>query len=178
MNKKKKLKKWVIPAFIILLLLIPTTYSFYSSRYDSSIISKFFFKSEKKDSYVRAIVVTYWVDTRHCSNDIDLTTCSISGKSSWNLKSGIVNSDWILLEDGHYYYRWNVNSEEITDDNINTSDIALIDSTLSFADLSDELLAGNEVVPQYEIIYEFIESSSVENAWKVSYDTNYPVLIQ
>ena len=175
--RRKKLKKWVIPAILIIILLVPTTLSFYSSKYDSSIISRFFFKPEKKDSYVRAVVVTYWVDTNHCLDESDLTTCSISGKSSWNLKSGIVNSDWILLEDGHYYYRWNVNSDEITEENIENSDITLLDSTLSFSDLSDELLAGSEVIPQYEIIYEFIESNSVENAWKVSYDTNYPVLI-
>jgi len=178
MKRRRKLKKWVIPVFVILILLIPTVYAFYFSKYESSIISKFIFNNDLTDSYVRATVVTYWVDTNECLDNNDLTTCNISGKASWNLKDAAINSNWILLDDGYYYYKTSVNSSDITDENIKTHDIALIEKELSFADLSDELLAGTEVVPQYEIIYEFIECDFVETAWKVSYEGNVPEIIQ
>lgn len=178
MKKRIKLKKWVVPALIIILLLIPTSYSFYSSYYESSLVSKFLFTRQNTDAYVRATVITYWVDTNNCLDKNDFTTCSISGKSSWKLKNNVTNSNWILLEDGYYYYKLNVNSSEITNENIQDSEIVLIDKNLSFSNLSDELLAGTEVIPQYEIIYEFVESDSVKTAWNVSYDTNFPVLIK
>jgi len=178
MKRRRKLKKWVIPVFVILILLIPTVYAFYFSKYESSIISKFIFNNDLTDSYVRATVVTYSVATIECLDNNDLTTCNISGKASWNLKDAAINSNWILLDDGYYYYKTSVNSSDITDENIKTHDIALIEKELSFADLSDELLAGTEVVPQYEIIYEFIECDFVETAWKVSYEGNVPEIIQ
>ena len=180
MKKRRKLKKWVriIPVFVILILLIPSVYAFYFSKYESSIISKFIFNNNLADSYVRATVVTYWIDTNECLDNNDLTTCNISGKASWNLKDAVVNSNWILLDDGYYYYKTSINSRDITKDNIKTSDIALIDKELSFTELSDELLAGTEVIPQYEIVYEFIQSDSVETSWKVSYEGNIPEIIQ
>lgn len=178
MKRRRKLKKWVIPVCVILILLIPTVYAFYFSKYESSIILKFIFNNDLTDSYVRATVVTYWVDTNECLDNNDLTTCNISGKSSWNLKDAVINSDWILLDDGYYYYKTSINSRDITKDNIKISDIALIDKQLSFTELSDELLAGTEVIPQYEIIYEFIECNSLETSWKVSYEGNIPEIIQ
>lgn len=177
MKKRRRLKKWVIPVFATIFFVIPTVYAFYFSEYESSIISKFSFQNRLSDAYVRATVITYWVDTNSCLDNTDLTTCDISGKASWNLKDEVINSDWTLLSDGYYYYKTNINSKDITEDNIKTSNIALINKDLSFSDLTDELLAGTEVVPQYEIIYEFIASDSVEDAWKVSYETNVPTII-
>ena len=101
-----------------------------------------------------------------------------SGKASWNLKTDAINSNWILLDDGYYYYKTSINSRDITKDNIKTSDIALIDKELSFMELSDEFLAGTEVIPQYEIIYEFVKCDLVKTAWKVSYEGNIPEIIQ
>lgn len=178
MKKRRKLKKWVILVFITIFLLLPVAYAFYFSKYESSIISKFIFKSDLTDSYVRATVLTYWVDSNKCVDKEDLTTCDISGKSSWILKDGVINSNWILLDDGYYYYKTIVNGTDIREDNIKTSSIALINNELSFNELTDELLAGTEVVPQYEVIYEFIECDSVKSAWNVSYDSALPEIIE
>ena len=127
MKKRRKLKKWVIPVFVILILLIPTVYAFYFSKYESSIISKFIFNNDLTDSYIRATVVTYWIDTNECLDNNDLTTCNISGKASWNLKDEAINYNWILLDDGYYYYKTSINSRDITKDNIKTSEDAYKD---------------------------------------------------
>jgi len=177
--KRRKLKPWVIPMLIILTILtIPTVYAFYFSDYESSIISKFIVNGSLSTSHVRATVLTYWVDTTSCTDETDLTTCAISGKSSWNMKSDVINSNWVLLEDGYYYYKSTVNGDEVTKTNIKTSNIALIDSELSLNDLIDEQLAGTDVIPQYEIIYEFIEKDSVENSWGVTYESGDPTIIE
>lgn len=178
MKRKRKLKPWVIPTIIIMMILtIPSTYAFYFSDYESSIISKFTVDADLSNSYVRATVLTYWVDTTSCTNSLDLTTCDISGKSSWKMNDNITNSNWILLEDGFYYYQTNVHSNEINKDNIKTSSIALIDPNLTLEELTNEQLVGVSVVPQYEILYEFITSDAIETAWKVTYTTGLPSLL-
>lgn len=173
-----KTKKIVILFLILMFLSIPTVYAFYFSKYESSVMTKFNFKHNLTNSYVRAAIITYWIDANECQDDTDLTTCDISGKASWNLKNDVINSDWILLDDGYYYYKLGVDSQSITETNIKETTIALIDEQLSFAELSDELLTGDEVLPQYEIIYEFIECDAVEDAWNVSYEGNIPEIIQ
>ena len=178
MKKRRKLKKWTIPFCTTIFLLIPTASAFYFSKYESSIVSKFNFKNNLTNSYVRAAIITYWIDTNECIDNNDLTTCNISGKASWAIKQEALNSNWILLDDGYYYYNTSVDSSTITEENIKETNIALIDKDLTFSELSDELLAGTEVIPQYEIIYEFIESNSVKDAWKVSYDTGIPLIIE
>jgi len=175
---KRKLRPWVIPTlFLLILLIIPSAYAFYFSDYESSLTSKFLVNSNLDDSYVRATVLTYWVDITSCTLESDLTTCDISGKSAWNLKSEVINTDWILLDDGFYYYKNSINGSLVTEDNIKTSSIALIDPELSLSDLTDDVLLGTDVVPQYEVIYEFIINEAVEDAWSVSYESGAPVLI-
>lgn len=178
MKTKRKLKPWVIPTLsIIMLLTIPSAYAFYFSDYESSIISKFIVDGDLSASYVRATVLTYWVDGTSCTDENDLTTCDIVGKSSWNIKSNAINLDWILLEDGYYYYKDSINGEEINNNNIKNNSIALINSELSPNELVDEQLTGTDFIPQYEIIYEFIEADAVEISWSITYENGSPTII-
>lgn len=174
MEKKCKLKRWVITIFVFVFLILPVTYAFYFSKFDSSLLSRFIFSQKLSDSYVRATVLTYWVDSTSCKDTSDLTTCDISGKNAWKLKDNVVNSDWILLDDGFYYYKTSINSRNISDENIKNSSIALIDQELGFDELVGEEVSSTNFYPQYEVIYEFIECDGVEDAWNVSYSTNVP----
>lgn len=178
MDKNRKFKKWFIPVFGLVFLIIPVTYAFYFSKFDSSLLSRFIFSQRLSDSYVRATVLTYWVDDTSCKDTNDLTTCDISGKTAWKLKDDVVNSGWILLDDGFYYYETSVNSRVITKDNISSSALALIDPDLGFDELVGDDSSSSNSYPQYEVIYEFIECDGVEDAWKVSYSTNKPELLQ
>ena len=178
MKKKNKLKLLLISSLIIIgVLIIPSVYAFYFFEYESSIISRFLISGDLSNSYVRATVLTYWVDTTSCDDETDLTTCDISGKSSWNMNSNVINSDWVLLGDGYYYYKNIVNGDEIDEDSIKNTSISLIDSNLTLDDLTNDQLAGTDVIPQYEVIYEFIEKDSIENTWKVTYKNGFPSVI-
>lgn len=177
--KRRKKKKSIIPILVITLFLaIPCVYAFYFSKYESSIISKFIFNNKLSTSYVRSTIITYWVDINNCTNEEDLTTCDISGKSSWTMNSSVINSDWYALDDGYYYYKDSIGATVINKDNIKTSNIALINPELNLSDLTVDHLAGTGIVPQYEIIYEFIEEGSIEDSWKVTYKDGIPTIIE
>lgn len=178
MKKERKIRKLIIILVIFFIVFtIPSVYAFYFSNYKSSIFSKYVVDFDLTNSYVRATVLTYWVDTESCDDETDMTTCAIYGKSSWNLRDNIINEDWILLEDGFYYYKDVVNAEEINVSNVKTSNIALIDPELTLADLTDDQVAGINAVPQYEIFYEFISNNDIKDAWNVSYDNGIPEYI-
>lgn len=178
-RKRRRTKKhWIILISILFIFItIPNVYAFYFTKYESTIISKFIINKNLSDSYVRAALLTYWVDITSCEKENDLTTCAINGKSAWNIKTDAINSDWILLEDGYYYYKESVNANEINESNIKTNSIALINSELTLNELTDDHLAGTNIVPQYEIIYEFIEKDSIETAWKVNYENGIPTIV-
>lgn len=172
----KKIRFLVI-ALIILFFVVPTVYAFYYSIYKSSIVSKFRFDYDMSESYVRATIVTYWVDENSCIDFNDLTTCDINGISSWNVNNDIINSDWVLLSDGFYYYKNIVDSTEINKDNIDESNLAIIDNTLPFDELTIDQITGINLIPQYEVIYEFVSSEKISNAWNVKYENGEPVKI-
>ena len=152
-NKKKVLKLLLLLTFAFVLL-IPRSYAFYYSKYESLLNSLFNLSNVKKESKVRATVLTYWVDTNYCVDSNDYTTCDMYGRSAWNLKTELINSNWILNEDGYYYYKNTVDASTIEEANIED----LIDPTLTIYDLTDDYLLGTNVVPQYEVLYEIIEN--------------------
>lgn len=150
MKNKKKIQLLLLLLGLTLILLIPSSYAFYFSKYESLITSILSINSTPSTTYVRASVLTYWVDTNSCTNQNDLTTCDIYGRSAWTLKSGVINSNWTLSDDGYYYYNSVV---DINNPNI----VDLIDPNLTITDLTDDYLLGTNVVPQYEVLYEYIE---------------------
>lgn len=175
---KKKTNPIIITIIILInFLVIPTVYAFYFANYKSSIISRFIINGDLSESYVRATYLTYWIDPNSCISELDMTTCNISGKSSWNINDTVINSDWILLEDGYYYYKTSIDSNDINKSNIKDSNIALINSELSLEELMDEQFIESETIPQYEIIYEFIENNGIESAWNITYENGLPELI-
>lgn len=172
-----KKMKFLLIALIILVCTIPTVYAFYYSINKSSIISKFKFDYDLSQSYVRASIVTYWVDDNSCLDSNDITTRDISGISSWNVNNDIINPDWVLLSDGFYYYKNIIDSTEINKDNIDESNLVIIDNTLPFDELTSDQITGINLIPQYEVLYEFVSSEKVSNAWNVTYENGVPVKI-
>lgn len=154
MKNKNKIIKLVILLVLAFVLLVPKSYAFYFSKYESLINSILSINETKTESYVRATVLTYWIDTNHCTNENDYTTCEMYGRSAWNLKSGVINSNWTLRDDGYYYYNSTVNATTIDEANIED----LINPNLTINDLTDDYLLGTNVVPQYEVLYEIIEN--------------------
>jgi len=177
-KRKNKKTILIIISILVLFITVPCVYAFYFAKYESSIISKFILKDDLVNSYVRATFLTYWVDIKRCDDEEDLTTCDISGKSSWTINDSVINPDWYLLEDGYYYYKSGIDGNEINSDTIKNSGVALIDSNLSLSELTTEHLATAGIIPQYEIIYEFIEDGSTEDSWKVSYASGSPVVVE
>ena len=180
--RKRKLKKWVIPTFtsiLVITIAIPTAYGFYFADSSSSILTNFIVNSNLKNAYVRATVLTYWVDSKTCNGD-DLTSCTITAKKAWTIKSDAYNSSWQALSDGYYYYKGTIDGSVINKDNIKTHEIALLDSSLSIDELSDEELTITDIVPTYEVVYEFIEGSdeALQNSWKVTYQDGAFQLIE
>lgn len=150
MKNKDKILKLVLLLVLAAVLLIPRSYAFYFSKYESLINSFFSINSTPTTATLKATVLTYWVDTNYCTDDNDYTTCQMYGRSAWNLKDGVINPNWTLGEDGYYYYNSVV---DINNPNI----VDLIDPSLTINDLTDDYLLGTNVVPQYEVLYEYIE---------------------
>lgn len=175
--KKMSKKTWIIIIVIMMFIAIPTAYGYYFSGYESSIISKFLINSNLNTAYVRATIVTYWVDSKTCEDESDIKTCAINAKSSWNIKDSAINSEWILLSDGYYYYKTTIDGNIINKENISNSDIALLDENLTIEDLAEDEIAITDIIPQYEIVYEIIEGSdnSTIQAWGVSYESGTPI---
>lgn len=150
MKNKKKIQKLLLLLVLAFVLLVPKSYAFYYSKYESLLTNIFKTNSSSTKTYVRATVLTYWVDTNYCTDDNDLKTCQIYGRSSWNLKNGVINSNWTANEDGYYYYNQQV---DINENNI----VDLINPNLTINELTDDYLLGTNIVPQYEVLYEYIE---------------------
>lgn len=150
MKNKKHMTLVLIRQKLILIVIIIFVFSFYYSKYESLLTNIFKTNSPSTKTYVRATVLTYWIDTNYCTDDNDLKTCQIYGRSSWNLKNGVINSNWTANEDGYYYYNQQV---DVNENNI----VDLINPNLTINELTDDYLLGTNIVPQYEVLYEYIE---------------------
>ena len=73
MKNKNKIIKLVILLVLAFVLLVPKSYAFYFSKYESLINSILSINESQSESYIRATVLTYWIDTNHCTNENDYT---------------------------------------------------------------------------------------------------------
>lgn len=177
----KKLKKriWLVPIIVLLIsMLMPKIYSLYYSGITSSSASKVNFDHDMSNTYVRAYILTYWVDPNLCEDTSNLITCDIVAKSSWNINSNIINSDWVLIN-GYYYYSSSSNLIELG--NVIPDDMALINPNLSASEISTDNLSSDQYIPQFKVIYEFLENYvtsdniiTTEDAWCVTFNDNIP----
>lgn len=166
--RKIRLRKqiYLIPLIIvgIIALFIPMAFGLYRTKQESLMTTKFKIVEDYDSVFVRAHVVTYWVDS---------TNQEIAFKEPWTLNESVINNKWVKIDD-FYYYKGTIPSSEITD-GIPTNK-ELIDPSLEASSLSNEDLDNLKYIAKYKIVYDILEASEVnsvlssEDAWKITYD--------
>lgn len=165
--KKINLKKqiYLIPLIIFALtvILVPVAFGVYRTKQESNMTTKFQIIQDYDTVFVRAHVITYWVDS---------TNEEIAFKNPWELKTSAINSEWIKIDD-FYYYKGSIPSTDIT--NGIPLNKELIDQSLEASDLSNEGLDNLKYIAKYKIVYDIIEASEIdgilssEDAWGITY---------
>lgn len=168
MNKKKK----IILIFVIIIALISIasiTFGYYfqsvnihfNTHFEANIASPNY-------GYVRAVVITDWVNTNG----------EVVAKNPWELKQSAINSGWTKKDDGYYYLNNAIEIDDKTSDELTNevmSNSPLINDGLSAAQLSDESLSTPKYRARYKVIYEMLFDDSdigenvTQQAWNVVY---------
>lgn len=164
--KELKKKKWLFPLIIlVILIIIPSAVAFYYTGISGAM--KTSFKIEYDSVFVRARIVTYWVDP---------TTEEIVAKSSWAVVDQVPTTEWTKIDD-HYYYNGIFSNTEV-DNNILDSHPLISEST-PITDIAAEDLTGTKYIPKYKVVYELLEATnesgtlSCEEAWGITYSSSF-----
>lgn len=165
--RKIRLRKqvYLIPLIIvgIIAVFIPMAFGLYRTKQESLMTTKFKLVEDYESVFVRAHIVTYWVDS---------TNQEIAFKEPWTLNESVVNSNWVKVDD-FYYYKGTIPSSEITN-GIPTEE-ELIDPSLEASSLSNEDLDNLKYIAKYKIVYDILEANEVnsvlssEDAWGITY---------
>ena len=157
-RKKNKLLIKILIA-VLMLSFTPIILAAYVSNITSMATFKFQTNHDMTKTYVRAHIITYWIDPSICENSDDLSTCAIVGKIGWKLNTNNINSNWTKVNN-YYYYASEYEMQSIEE---LPEEILLIDSELGISQLSEETLNEDIYLPQYQVVYEFLEAGITEN---------------
>lgn len=181
LNKEKTKKIKLVILSILLLTFTPTIFAVYYTNITSMATIKMQTNHDMSKTYVRAHIITYWVDDKTCEDMNDLTTCAMSGKKSWNLDETKINQNWTKLNNYYYY----ASQTELSSLEELPEEIKLIDPNLDISQLTSEDTTDEDYVPQYQVVYEFLEAGTTENNkttseeyWCVTFNNQTPELME
>lgn len=156
----KKAKYLLIAILIIALFVVPSSLAFYFKSIESPLTTKL--KVEYNSVFVRADIITYWIDKDN----------NVIGKTDWIVDESKLNSDWQKI-DNYYYYKGTLSKEQIKD-GIPTNNL-LVDESLSSNDIANEDISDNKYTAKYKVVYELLEADnennvlSSEEAWGITF---------
>ena len=161
----KKIKKiyFILPLILLMIgLIIPSANAIYTSGTRSSAKSKF--KIQYNSVYIRASILTYWIDP---------TTNEIIGKTGWDFDDTKISNQWVKIDD--YYYYKGVLSKDVLISSDVPADKELVNINLNVSDLTNDDITGEKYTAKYKVVYEILEVTeesgikSCETAWGITY---------
>ena len=168
MNKKKKIIL-ILVIIIAVISIASITFGYYfqsvnihfNTHFEANIASPNY-------GYVRAVVITDWVNTNG----------EVVAKNPWELKSSAINSGWTKRDDDYYYLNNAIEIDDKTSNELTNeimSNSPLINDGLSASQLSNESLSTPKYRARYKVIYEMLLDDSdigenvTQQAWNVVY---------
>ena len=156
----------ILPLIILIItLIIPSVKAIYIQGTTSTIKSKF--KVEYEVVYIRATIITYWIDPKNNQ---------MVAKTGWDFDDSKISNKWTKV-DKYYYYNGVLGKSVLNSSNVPENN-ELVDKNLSISSLTKDDLSIEKYSPKYKIVYEILEanqegeSKSCEVAWGIKYNSD------